>query len=357
MKIVIISPSLKLGGIERALTVIANEWARQGIEVVFVSCLINDPFYTLEHTIKIVAPPFKRAGGLLNKLLFYPRLLLFIRRAVQQNHPDKVLVFGDWFSPITLLALWKTGFPVYISDRTIPNYPFSFPIPQLKKWLYPSSAGFIAQTARAKAYKEQIFGSQLRIQVIPNALPEFSATTALTEKQECKIIYVGRFAWEKDPELLIRAMVPLVARYPQWKLEMAGTGPLLLSMQSLVKELNIDANVVFLGNVQQVAALYSSAQLLVLPSVIEGFPNTLIEAMSFGLPCVCFNDIPYEAIITDGVDGLVVSQRSPEHLAKAIEKLIEDKELRERIGSSAKTSVQRFAKEKIAQELLEFMKS
>ena len=108
---------------------------------------------------------------------------------------------------------------------------------------------------------------------------------------------------------------------------------------------------------QQVAALYSSAQLLVLPSVIEGFPNTLIEAMSFGLPCVCFNDIPYEAIITDGVDGLVVSQRSPEHLAKAIEKLIEDKELRERIGSSAKTSVQRFAKEKIAQELLEFMKS
>lgn len=357
MKILIVAPSRKIGGIERALSVLANEWANQDFEVVYVTCLKSEPFYQLHESIKIVEPKFKRVGGLLNKLLFYPRLLFFIRRTVQQNYPDKVLVFGDWFSPITLLALWKSGFPVYISDRTIPNYPFSFPIPQLKKWLYPSSAGFIAQTARAKVYKEQIFGSQLRIQVIPNALPELSVITTSTVKHECKIIYVGRFAWEKDPELLIRSMVSLVARYPLWKLEMAGTGPLLLSMKSLVKELNLEANVFFLGNVQEVAALYSSTQILVLPSVIEGFPNTLIEAMSFGLPCVCFNDIPYEAIITDGVDGLVVSQRSPEHLAKAIEKLIEDKALRERIGSNAKTSVHRFAKEKITQEILEFMKS
>jgi glycosyltransferase involved in cell wall biosynthesis len=356
MKLLIVSPSLKLGGIERALTVLANTWAQQGYEVVFVSCLINDPFYTLASNVTIEAPTFKRTGGLVNKLLFYPRLLRFIRTTVKRNNPDRVLVFGDWFSPITLLALRYTKFKVYISDRTLPEYHFQFPIPQLKKWLYPTSAGFIAQTQRAKAYKQQQFGSRLRIQVIPNALPEFLPHTVQPAVREHKIIYVGRFAWEKDPELLIRSMAILSKKYPNWKLEMAGTGPLLSSMQSLVQELHLEAQVVFLGNVQQVEKLYPTASLLVLPSVVEGFPNTLIEAMSFGLPCVCFTDIPYEDIITHEVDGYVVSQRSPELLAAALDTLLADAVLREKIGRTAEVSVQRFAKDKIALELLEFMK-
>ena len=142
-----------------------------------------------------------------------------------------------------------------------------------------------------------------------------------------------------------------------WVLEMAGTGPLLNPMKALVKELNLDSNVVFLGNVNQVATLYQSAKILVLPSVVEGFPNTLIEAMSFGLPCICFNDIPYEDIITPQMDGYVVSERSAELLANAINEIIGDDALRETIGKNAQVSVKRFSKEKIAQKLLEFMKS
>lgn len=206
MKILIVSPSLKLGGIERALTVLANEWANRDLQVTFVSCLIHNPFYKLDSNIKLIEPTFERSKGITDKILFYPRLLLFIRNEVKKNNPDRVLVFGDWFSPITLLALLGLKFPVYISDRTIPNYKFKFPIPQLKKWLYPKSAGFIAQTQRSKEFKEKIFGKKLKIQVIPNALPEFDKRQQINVEQQNKIIYVGRFAWEKDPEILIRAM-------------------------------------------------------------------------------------------------------------------------------------------------------
>ena len=356
IKILIVSPSLKLGGIERALTVLANEWANRDLQVTFVSCLKHNPFYKLDSNIKLIEPTFERSKGITDKILFYPRLLLFIRNEVKKNNPDRVLVFGDWFSPITLLALLGLKFPVYISDRTIPNYKFKFPIPQLKKWLYPKSAGFIAQTQRSKEFKEKIFGKKLKIQVIPNALPEFDKRQQINVEQQNKIIYVGRFAWEKDPEILIRAMDFVAKKNPNWVLEMAGTGPLLNPMKALVKELNLDSNVVFLGNVNQVATLYQSAKILVLPSVVEGFPNTLIEAMSFGLPCICFNDIPYEDIITQQIDGYVVSERSAELLANAINKIIEDNTLRETIGKNAQTTVQRFSKEKIAQKLLEFMK-
>lgn len=356
-KICIISPSLKLGGIERALTTLAHEFHALGHEVHFITCLKDNHFYILPEGVILYEPTFKRRVSRANKLLFYPRLLNYICTTVNKINPSKVLVFGDWFSPITLLALLGLKFPVYISDRTIPNYKFKFPIPQLKKWLYPKSAGFIAQTQRSKEFKEKIFGKKLKIQVIPNALPEFDKRQQINVEQQNKIIYVGRFAWEKDPEILIRAMDFVAKKNPNWVLEMAGTGPLLNPMKALVKELNLDSNVLFLGNVNQVATLYQSAKILVLPSVVEGFPNTLIEAMSFGLPCICFNDIPYEDIITPQMDGYVVSERSAKLLANAINEIIGDDALRETIGKNAQVSVKRFSKEKIAQKLLEFMKS
>lgn len=355
-KICIISPSLKLGGIERALTTLANEFQVLGHELHFITCLKDDHFYQLHGSIKIYEPNFKRTASKLNKLLFYPRLLKYIRSTVNRIRPDKVLVFGDWFSPITLLAMYGTKFPVYVSDRTIPDYKFAFPIPQLKKWMYPKSAGFIAQTMRSKHFKLRNFGSDLRMEVIPNALPNFVMDQSSKIKREEKIIYVGRFAWEKDPEILIRAMKHMSVMYPHWTLEMAGTGPLLEPMKALVNQLNIEQNVRFLGKVSEVAPLYQSASMLVLPSVVEGFPNTLIEAMSFGLPTICFADIPYEDIVEHKANGLVVKKRTPEVLAGTMALLIEQEELRETIGLNARQSVEKFDKTQIAQRILDFMK-
>lgn len=355
-KICIVSPSLKLGGIERALTTLVNEFEVLGHKVHFISCLRDDHFYSLPIGVELYEPTFKRTVSKVNKLFFYPRLLSYIRKTVKRINPDKVLVFGDWFSPITLLALRGTPYPIYISDRTIPDYKFGFPIPQLKQWLYPKSAGFIAQTQRAKDHKLKQFGDRLRIDVIPNALPELANPNPISARKENKLIYVGRFAWEKDPEILIRAFAFISKCHPSWTLEMAGKGPLLGQMKALVKDLILEERVCFLGQLSDVASLYQSASILVLPSVVEGFPNTLIEAMSFGLPTICFSDIPYEDIITNPVDGLVVKERTPEALAKAIQLFIEKEDFRNELGTQATISVKRFEKKIISQQVLAFMK-
>jgi GalNAc-alpha-(1->4)-GalNAc-alpha-(1->3)-diNAcBac-PP-undecaprenol alpha-1,4-N-acetyl-D-galactosaminyltransferase len=127
-----------------------------------------------------------------------------------------------------LLALYGTKYPVFISDRTSPDYKFSFPIPLMKRWLYPHSAGFIAQTQRAAEYKQKQFGDKLNIRVIPNAIREVKSFPDV--KREKIILYVGRFAWEKGPERLIHAYCGLENRQG-WKLLMAGSGPLLKPMQ------------------------------------------------------------------------------------------------------------------------------
>jgi GalNAc-alpha-(1->4)-GalNAc-alpha-(1->3)-diNAcBac-PP-undecaprenol alpha-1,4-N-acetyl-D-galactosaminyltransferase len=356
LKICIISPSLKLGGIERALTTLAIEFQVLGNEVHFITCLKDNYFYQLPSVIKIYEPNFKRTASKLNKLMFYPRLLSYIRNTVKKINPDRVLVFGDWFSPVTLLALKGTKYPVYISDRTIPNYKFGFLISQLKKKLYPTSAGFIAQTTRSNDFKIKQFNNRLRIKIIPNALPEFGNANLNKVARKDKIIYVGRFAWEKDPEILIRAMKHVSKVFPDWTLEMAGTGPLLEPMKVLVKKLSLEKQVYFLGKVSDVATLYQSASILVLPSVVEGFPNTLIEAMSFGLSTICFSDIPYEDIITHQEDGLVVKERTPEALATTIQLLIEKESYRKELGTKASINVKRFEKQIIAKQVLEFMK-
>lgn len=354
-KICIISPSLKLGGIERALTTLSEEFLLLGYEIHFIVCLKAEHFYKLSSSIFLYEPSFKRRKATLDKVLFYPRLIGFLRRNVKNINPDRVLVFGDWFSPVVLLALYGKNYPVYISDRTIPNYSFRFPIPFLKKWLYPKSAGFIAQTHRARLFKIKKFGSKLRIEVIPNALPVFKDTQISRGNNHKKILYVGRFAWEKDPEILIRAMAILRERFSDWHLEMAGGGPLLSPMNSLVEELNLSNHIQFLGQVTNVGSLYASADLLVLPSIVEGFPNTLIEGMSFGLPCVCFSDIPFEEIIQDEVDGFVVFERSALALSRKLEYIIQNDDLRLQVGLNAKESVTRFYKESIARRFISFL--
>ncbi|MCF8427105.1 MAG: glycosyltransferase [Bacteroidia bacterium] len=352
-KICIISPSLKLGGIERALTTLAIEFFNKGHDVHFITCLKADHFFKLPNLIPITEPNFLRSNSFNNKISYYPKLIYFIRKEVMKINPDRVLVFGDLFCPIVLLALLNSKYQVYISDRTIPNYKFKFPIPQLKKMLYPLSAGFIAQTERSYKYKESIFGNKIRMMVIPNALKEIQFDVGIQKGNQ--ILYAGRFAWEKDPEILIKSMPYVLEHCPDWILKMAGTGPLLEPMKTLAKKLGVSENVKFVGKVSNVGDLYAESSLLVLPSIVEGFPNTLIEAMAMGIPTICFQDIPFEDIIKNGVNGVVLNDRKFETLGNAIVEIIQNIEKTKLISLNAIEVKEKFESKKISQEFLIFM--
>jgi glycosyltransferase involved in cell wall biosynthesis len=224
-------------------------------------------------------------------------------------------------------------------------------------WLYPRSKGFIAQTNLAKEYKENLFDNKLKIKVIPNALISFDTNNQNDNLRERKILYVGRFEWEKDPEILIRAFKDVVSLNPNWILEMAGDGPLLEKMKNLANQLKIDANIVFLGKVKNIEKLYARSSIFVLPSIIEGFPNSLIEAMSFGLPCVCFSDIPFEDIISPNKNGTVLFERNHSELSITLNNLINEPSQRESIGHNARRIINLCAPEKISKEILDFMNS
>lgn len=351
-KIVLVSPSLKMGGIERALTVLAQYFVEQGYQVVFICCLRAEKFYQLHQGIKLIEPLYKRTGGSLNRVLYYPRLVSYLRKNIKEENPDTILSFGDIFNPLVLLATIGLKYPVYISDRTSPDFAFKFPVPQLKKWLYPLSAGFIAQTHRSKNYKEKQFNNRLNIRVIPNAVRRIQAFPAKQKKKV--ILYAGRFSWEKDPSMLINAFHQLTNRQG-WTLMMAGSGPLFASMKQLAIALGIEKEVTFLGDVNDMDELYAQSGIFVLPSVLEGFPNSLVEAMTAGLPVIVFDTIAHEDFIQNGYDGIVIANRDAHELSKQIQILIEDEKLREQIGKNAMKIYGRLNANVVGQTVLKFI--
>jgi GalNAc-alpha-(1->4)-GalNAc-alpha-(1->3)-diNAcBac-PP-undecaprenol alpha-1,4-N-acetyl-D-galactosaminyltransferase len=341
--ICIIAPSLKVGGIQRELVVLANYYVDKGLNVSFISCFSVSPFYRLDDRVVLIDHSKKRSSGesAISKLFFYVFLLKYVRHQVKKLKPDMVLSFGDIMGPFVLAALYGIKIPKIIGDRTSADYKFKFPLPLLKKLLYPTCTEYFAQTTKAAEYRKKQFGDKLKIKVVPNGIRQVKKHDI---RRENIVLYVGRFAWEKAPERLLEAFAAIDRK--GWTLEMAGDGPLLNKMKAYAKDLGIEKEVIFHGQFENVDLLYSKASIFVIPSILEGFPNALCEAMSAGLPSVCFDSIPYEDIFSNGYDGFAVRTHDVDALAGKIQELINNPELREEVGRNASRITERFSIDK-----------
>lgn len=349
--ICIVSPSLKMGGIERALSVLADYFVQQDYAVTFISAQGGEKFYTLNKKIQFFEPDFKRKSGILGKISFFYSMLFFIRRTVKKQNPDVVLSFGDAFNPVVLLSLTGTKFPIYISDRTSPDFSFNAFIRFGKKWLYPNSAGFIAQTKRAADYKRKHFGNKLNITIIPNALKKMIRHDVPEHNQ---ILFAGRLSFEKGPDRLLKAFSKIDNK-GNWKLIFAGNGPMQEELEKMIHEFALTDKVSFLGKVNDIDKLMSESAIFVLPSRLEGFPNALCEAMAIGMPCICFDSIATEDLIEHRENGFVVKENDIEGLAETIEMLMSNAALRKEIGNNAKAIAQKLDVAVIGKQVLDFM--
>jgi glycosyltransferase involved in cell wall biosynthesis len=351
IRILIISPSLNVGGIARRLTLFADHFAEMGHEVFFISCINIKQFYSLSKEVTLIKASYKRNKRFSNKIFFRLWLVLYLRRKIREIRPDVVLVFGETFNPLVLLASWNLKVPVFIGDNTSPDYNYGLINRILKKLTYRSSAGIICQTKYAEAFKKRQYGSMVNTFVLDN--PIRGIKNYDTVRQNI-ILFVGRFAWEKAPEKLIRAFA-LMDNQKKWKLVMAGDGPLLEKSKTLVSELGLTRQVDFLGRVENVDRLFFEAGIFVLPSVIEGFPNALAEAMIAGLPVICFDSFPSDEIVTNDVDGIIISGGSEEMLAHELDRLANDENERKRLGTNAAKIRKRLDPNTIAEKLLDYM--
>lgn len=354
MRLTCIISSLGSGGAERVLTTLANAWAEAGAEVTILTfdngCAA--PFFPLSAEVGHQdLDLLSDSIHLVTALAANARRVRVLRRAIRRTAPDVVISFMDATNVLTLIATRGLGVPVIVSERiNTALYSSGRTWDYFRRVTYPWAARIVVQT---EAALRQLPSRLRRAAVVianPVATPSPGARSA--GEGEKKVLAMGRLADQKGFDLLLRAFAQVASRHPDWSLEIWGEGLERARLETLRASLQLNGRARLPGLVSDPLDTMRSADLFVLSSRFEGFPNVLCEAMALGLPVVSF-DCPHGPgeIIRDGVDGVLVAPARPEGpgspgdiatLAAAMDRLMADAAERHRLAARAPEVLERF---------------
>jgi glycosyltransferase involved in cell wall biosynthesis len=187
-----------------------------------------------------------------------------------------------------------------------------------------------------------------------DAIPDWSdppadASASSASPAEQVVLGPSLLTHDKGADLLLESWAVVARRQPSWRLRLHGSGPEEPELRRLAAALGVDGSVDFRPAAQEPGAAFSQASIFALPSRAEIFPEALLQAMGHGLPVVAFDGSPaVREVLTGDVDGLLVDPGHTERFALALERLMTDEGLRDKLGRAGRGSVQRFASENIA---------
>jgi len=156
-----------------------------------------------------------------------------------------------------------------------------------------------------------------------------------------EVLIVARLVPQKGIQVLLEAARTVLQSHPRARFTLAGDGPLRLELEAQAERLGISKQVHFLGTVQDTPELLARCDLFVLPSLWEGMPLSLLEAMAAGRPAVATAVSGSAELILDEETGLLVPAGDPAALAAAMIRLLQDPEAAEAMGARARDRVRR----------------
>ena len=333
------------------MSVMANHWASRGREVTLITLSEATDFYALHPAVKRVRLGLTaRSAGPIESLRSNLRRLIGLRREILASAPDVVISFIHRMNVLTLLATLGTDVPVIVSERIdATKFDIGRLRAGLRRLLYPRAVAVVVQSEGMRHWAQRFLRKEA-LYTVPNpvAPPRGPGQPDDASCQGHTMIAMGRLIPQKGFDLLLRAFARCAASPPDWSLVILGEGAERGRLEALAGELGVADRVAMPGQVREPTKSLLRADLFVMSSRYEGFPNALLEAMACGLPVVSF-DCPSGPgeIIRDGVDGVLVENESVDALAGAMERLMSDEAARERLASRAVEVTERFGLEKV----------
>lgn len=347
-KIMIFSASLAAGGAERFAVNLATHFNSQGMCVCSVSIQdVDSDFYTLPDG--IIRRCLQRGnqvqiGSQLKRIC---RLVLSLRNVISEIKPDYLISISTIQNVIAIFASFGKPVRVIASERTsLGSCSQTGPWALLRRSIYRFAAAHVAQTSDAAEWLKR-HAMARKVFIIPNMVtwPIPTIQPVISPEQWIKpgarlILAVGNIYPLKGFDLLIQAFVMVVHDHPDWHLAIVGSRDAnentVQALESLVVSNGLQTRIVFPGKVGNIADWYSRADLFVLSSRREGFPNALMEAMAAGCAAIAY-DCPTgpREIIDDGINGLLVPPENIEALAQALHQLMRDDSIRNKMADNA----------------------
>lgn len=154
------------------------------------------------------------------------------------------------------------------------------------------------------------------------------------------LICIANLFKEKGIDYLLKALPAILENNKDVKLLIAGDGPLRDNLKNSSNELNISGSVKFLGKIDNVEELLAISKIFVLPSLGEGLPFVILEAMAAGLPCVATNVGGIPEMITNSKEGYIVEPCDSKSLASAINKILANNETAKKMSNNARARIE-----------------
>jgi glycosyltransferase involved in cell wall biosynthesis len=340
------------GGAERQVTYLVRELGRLGWEV-HVAVVRRGPNW----------PRLEVSGAVVHELQarssYDPRLLRQLRRLVQTVRPDLI---QTWLLQMEVLAGWtalSTRTPWIFSERASADaYPPTVKN-VLRRMVAARANAIVSNSAAGDEHWRAILGTRVRRYVVPNALPIEEIAQAPAARLETLslrpdlplLLFAGRLEAQKNIDVFLSALEIVLARHSVQVL-CCGEGALRQRIDEWSLAHPSDGRFRVTGYASDLWGLMKQAAAFVSPSLFEGSPNVVLEAMAVGVPLV-ISDIPEHREILDETSALLVSPRSPSELAGAIETVLRDPGRAAERARAAKARVAQYGLGPIAQRYTE----
>lgn len=331
-KILFVVSQLKVGGAAKMIKYVANLCVSHFGDVSLLTYYDDYTPDDVDGAINRINLNVKATGVIpIWRIRAYYRL----RKIIKNGKYDIICSFLPDISTMSLLAAIGTHSIVVSAERGDP-YQFSKFWKILMGWTYKHSDYCIFQLEQARDFfqKEVVLHSF----VIPNPYVPENNVQPYDGKRRKTIVSAGRFAVQKRFDVLIEAFALVHKKHHEYKLILYGEGDCFSEYKHLAKKFQIEDYIDFPGYVRNVSSLIREEGIFVLSSDYEGIPNSLIEAMSMGMPVVATDCTPGGAsfLTKEGERGLLVPTGNAKEMASAIIKLIENPSLAKSLSEKAK---------------------
>ncbi len=331
---------LELGGAERVVTNLANQFATENYEVVVATQWQGEQEFTLEKQVRRIHVGLRPEDEGKNRFTKILLRMKYLQDLIEQEQPDVVIAFAHNAIYRTLLAVKKNKIPTVIAVRNNPVGNYDKPIDKiLIPLLYGRADGSVFQTEAQRDYFLKYIKPNAT--VILNPISDKYIHAPKVETKTKTIVHSGRIKDFKNQAMLIRAFSKVHEKHPDYDLKIYGgdshDGTWEELLQIILKH-NLRPYVSLMGQCDNLEQELPKGEVCAFSSNYEGLPNAMLEAMALGLPVVATDCPPGgpRSVITHGENGLLIPVGDEQALADSINQLIENPELAAKLGENAR---------------------
>ena len=340
MKISIVISTLLSGGAERNACMLANYFAKKNEVSLITLQKTKHSFYKLSKKVKVNNLNLLKSNKTsFEKIWNFFKRVYLIRFQLQKKKPDVLISFLETTNLTILIAsLFLSGIKVkIISDRNNPLFTDNNLFLYLLKIIFYKFANILVlQTYKIK--EQYKFFDKKKIRVIPNMISsDIKPKMKFLFEKKINIICVGRLEYQKGYEILLESLKLLKKDNIDFKCDIYGEGSQKLKILKKISFFNLTQNVKLKGVKKKILNIYKEYDIYILSSKFEGFPNSLLEALSSGLACIS-SDCDYgpKDIITNKKNGILFKNGNYSDLHKKLKYLITNKNRMRLYGKQAK---------------------